>query len=131
MRNYLFPGYFLAVALILAGCNSSPPPAVVAATPAIPAKPAISGQALALGKSLTEEDRQSAFDAQVLALDKGQRQTWKGKHGAFGYVEPGAETVRAEGVCRDYVHKIYVGGRPQSGSGSACRDPSGAWRFGS
>ena len=84
---------------------------------------------MSLGKSLTEEERQTAFDAQVLALEKGQRQTWKGKHGAFGYIEPGAEAARAEGVCREYVHKIYVAGRPQTGSGSACRDASGFWRF--
>lgn len=129
MRSKLVACLVLGGSLTLFGCVGAPLPEVVAAAPAVPGKPVISGQALSLGKSLTDEERQAAFDAQVAALEKGQRQTWKGKHGAFGYVEPGAESARADGVCRDYVHKIYVAGRPQSGNGSACRDASGAWRF--
>ena len=101
-----------------------------ASAPAVPAKPAISGAlAESLGKGLDDNDRQIAFDAQLAALEKGQRQSWRGKKGSFGIVDPGAEHTRSEGTCREYTHKIYVGGRPQSGQGLACRQANGNWRF--
>jgi surface antigen len=113
-------------AIALAGCaptapNPSPPP--VAAAPAGPPPPAgvIAGP---LGAALTPEDRQTAFDAQIDALDKGQRRSWKGKN-VFGFIEPGPETAG----CRDYKHTVFVDGRANSGSGKACVQPDGSWKF--
>ena len=120
----------LFVSFGLSGCLDSPPPVIAAPVAAASAKPEISGVlAGALGKNLDEGDRQIAFDAQLTALEKGQRQTWRGKKGSYGIVEPGAESVRAEGACRDYAQKVYVAGRPQSGNGTACRKPDGNWHF--
>ena len=115
----------------LGGCYTSPAPQAAVPPPAAGVeKPAVAGVlASALGKGLQDDDRQIAFDAQVAALEKGQKQTWKGKRGAFGFVEPGAESVRSEGACREYSHKIYIAGRPQAGQGVACRNPAGNWVF--
>ena len=114
----------------LSGCVDSAPPEVAVPVAAAPVKPEISGVlAGTIGKNLDEGDRQIAFDAQMVALEMGQRQTWRGKKGTYGIVEPGAESVRAEGACRDYAQKVYVGGRPQSGNGTACRKPDGNWHF--
>jgi len=120
----------------LTGCQStgsggSPPP--VAAAPAEPAAPAIpTGAALggvlggAVGASLNDSDRQTAWEAQVAALDSGQRRSWRGSHGVFGYVEAGAAT--GDG-CRAYSQTIYVAGRPNHGHGVACKQPDGSWKM--
>ncbi len=123
----VWPGVVI-LTFIVAGCAptgpspAAPPP--VAAAPQGPPSPAgvIAGP---LGASLSEADRQTAFDTQVDALDSGQRKSWKGKAGVFGYVEPGVEA----GGCRDYTHTLYIDGRPQSGKGNACRQANGTWKF--
>ena len=120
----------------LAGCQSvgsggAPPPAAAAAAePAAPAIPtgAALGGALGgpVGASLTEDDRAAAWEAQVGALDSGQRRSWRGSHGVFGYVETGAAT--GDG-CRSYSQTIYVAGRPNHGHGVGCKQPDGSWKM--
>ena len=86
-----------------------------------------------IGASLSEDDRQAAWKAQIAALDSGQRRSWRGAHGVFGFVEPGAETGNG---CRAYSQTIYVAGRPNRGQGVACKqagrsvedDELGFWR---
>ena len=129
------------VALCLAGCSGfgmsggPPPPPPVAATPAAPAAPAIpTGAALGgvlggpIGASLSEADREAAWQAQVAALNSGQRRSWRGAHGVFGFVEPGAETG---GGCRAYSQTIYISGRPNRGQGVGCKQPDGGWTMSS
>ena len=147
MRLSLF---MIAIGSIgLAGCQSlgssdAPPttgsttPAgaaasTVAATPAgIPAPAIPTGAALggvlggSVGSSLTEDDRQAAWQAQVGALDSGQKRSWRGAKGVFGFVEPGATT--GDG-CRAYSQTIYVSGRPNRGHGSGCKQPDGSWKM--
>lgn len=102
----------------------------VPVAPPVAAAPVASGViAGPLGKSLDDKDRLTASDAQFSAIDSGQKRTWRGARGAYGFVEPGAEAPRAEGSCREYTHKVYVGGRPQSGQGLACRTPDKGWRI--
>lgn len=132
MRRSFHVSLGIVALLALAGCGGpkAPEGAVPAIAPDPSAKAAISGiLAESLGKGLDEHDRQIAFDAQIAALEKGQRQSWRGKKGSFGIVDLGPEQTHAEGTCRDYTHKIYVGGRPQSGQGQACRQATGHWRF--
>jgi len=134
-----FIGMLAFLAPCLAGCSGfgmsggppSPPP--VAAAPAAPAAPMVpTGAALGgvLGgpaaASLSEADRQAAWDAQVAALDSGQRRSWRGAHGVFGFVEPGAETG---GGCRAYSQTIYVAGRPNRGQGVGCKQAGGSWKM--
>jgi surface antigen len=134
-----FIGILAFVAPCLAGCSgfgmSGGPPtqAPVAATPAAPAAPPVpTGAALGgvlggpVGASLSEADRQAAWQAQVAALDSGQRRSWRGAHGVFGYVEPGAE---AGGGCRAYSQTIYVAGRPNRGQGVGCKQADGSWKM--
>ena len=121
----------------LAGCQSvgsgggSPPPA--AGAPAQPVAPAIpTGAALGgvlggpVGASLTDDDRAAAWNAQVAALNSGQRRSWRGDHGVFGFIEPGAATG---GGCRAYSQTIFIAGRPTHGHGTACKQPDGSWKM--
>ncbi len=109
--------------------GAAPPPA----TAALPPPPAIpTGAALGgvlggpVGAGLADADRQAAWNAQIAALDSGQRRSWRGAHGVFGFVEPGAE---AGAGCRAYAQTIYVAGRPNHGQGVACKQPDGGWKM--
>jgi surface antigen len=110
---------------------ASPPAAAAAGAPAQPAAPVIpTGAALGgvlggpVGASLTDDDRQAAWQAQAAALDSGQKRSWRGSHGVFGFIEPGAAT--GDG-CRTYSQTIYVSGRPNRGRGVGCKQPDGSW----
>jgi surface antigen len=98
----------------------------VAAQAVVPSGGLLSG---AVGASLSEADRQAAFDAQIAALEAGQRRSWRGSHGIFGFIEPGSEIGTAG--CRSYSQTIYIAGRPNKGNGQACRQPEGGWRMAS
>ena len=147
MRSSLF---MIAIGSIgLAGCqsvgSSGAPPVTGSTTPAgagtssiastptgIPAPAIPTGAALGgvlggpVGASLTDDDRQAAWQAQVGALDAGQKRSWRGSRGVFGFVEPGAAT--GDG-CRAYSQTIYVAGRPNRGRGIGCKQPDGSWRM--
>jgi surface antigen len=147
MRSSLF---MIALGSIgLAGCqsvgSSGAPPVTGLTTPAgaatstvapapagIPAPMIPTGAALGgvlggpVGASLTDDDRQAAWVAQVAALDSGQKRSWRGSHGVFGFIEPGAAT--GDG-CRAYSQTIYVAGRPNRGHGSGCKQPDGSWKM--
>ena len=68
----------------------------------------------------------AAWEAQVAALDSGQRRSWRGSHGVFGFVEPGAA---AGDGCRAYSQTIYIAGRPNRGHGVGCKQPDGSWKM--
>ena len=133
--------FMIAIGSIgLAGCqsvgSSGAPPvtgSTVAATPSgIPAPAIPTGAALggvlggSVGASLTDDDRQAAWQAQVGALDSGQKRSWRGAKGVFGFVEPGATT--GDG-CRAYSQTIYVAGRPNRGRGVGCKQADGSWKM--
>lgn len=110
----------------LAGCNSAAPTATPAAAVAVPQPPAPGVIGAAIGRELDAADRASAVAAQQEAVNSGQRKSWRGAHGAYGFIEPGPEP--ALGGCRDYTHKIYIDGRPQQAKGKACSQPDGGFR---
>jgi surface antigen len=115
----------LAVALGVGACNSTaePPQAGAAPVVAAPPPPAPGVIGGAIGQSLDEKDRAAAIAAQQEAVASGARRSWRGAHGVYGFVTPGAEN----GACRDYTHKIFINGRPQEAKGQACRQ-NGEWR---
>lgn len=125
----------LGVTLGVAGCNSTPDPANLAlaapgtsapapvAAPAPPSPPAPGVIGAAVGQALDEKDRTIAIAAQQEAVASGTRKSWRGAHGAYGFVTPGAEN----GSCRDYTHRVFINGRPQEAKGQACRQ-DGQWR---
>ena len=103
-----------------AGSLAAPAPAVAAVEPAAPAIP--TGAALGgvlggpVGASLTDDDRAAAWNAQIAALDTGQRRSWRGAHGVFGFVEPGAAT--GDGLprlCADHLYRRPGEPRPRDG----------------
>jgi surface antigen len=104
--------------ITLAGCGSSSAP-VAGAPPAAPEAPAPGVIGSAIGRDLDEKDKAVAAAAQEEAVNSGQRRSWKGAHGAYGFITPGPEDV-ASG-CRDYAHKIFINGRPQEAKGQACK----------
>jgi surface antigen len=121
--------------LALAACSSgasAPQPAAVAAAPEAPAQPTVVDPSMlggvlssSVGLGLENSDRVAAFQAQTAALETGERKSWKGQGGVYGYVEAGP----AQGSCRPYTQTVYVAGRPYQGQGTACRQPDGAWRM--
>jgi surface antigen len=80
------------------------------------------------GVQLDDVSRQRVITAQQDALSNGRRTTWRGERGLYGFVEPGSATGGLSGECRDYTQAIYVDGRPQRGSGRACRQSDGNWQ---
>jgi len=114
------------------GSNAAPAAPAPEAAPVLPTGAALGGiLGGPVGAQLDEADRQAAYDAQVAALEAGQRRTWRGAHGAYGFVEPSPGADNAPVTCRTYTQTIYIGGRPQRGHGEGCRQPDGSWRMAS
>ena len=118
-------GFASALLLFVAGCatqlgGASAPPAAAPAPPP-PYEGLASG---AFGASLSPTDKTAANNAEVAALNGGDRKTWRGDDGAYGYVAPGASS----GDCRDFVHTVYINGRPKVGNGTACK-ADGGWKL--
>jgi len=118
----LFAAALSLSAAPLAGCGGQQT-APVAAAPAAPEPPAPGVVGVAVGRDLSDQDKTTAIAAQQDAISSGQRKSWKGSHGAYGFITPGAET----GGCRDYTHRIFINGRPQEGKGQACKKDD-VWR---
>ena len=85
-----------------------------------------------IGKSLDDNDRRIAAEAELAALERGNSgvsQPWRNpESGHYGMVVPGKPFKRAAQDCRDYTHTIYIDGKPQTMRGTACRNPDGTWR---
>ena len=89
-----------SVPIAAAPSIAAPAPAPVVAAPLIPLGAALGGVLGGpVGASMSEADRTSAWDAQIAALDSGQRKSWRGANGVFGFVEAGPE---AGAGCRSY-----------------------------
>jgi surface antigen len=114
------------------GSTVAPAPTVAAQPAELPAPAIPTGAALGgvlggpVGTSLTDDDRAAAWNAQIAALSSGQRRSWRGGHGVFGFVEPGAAS--GDG-CRAYSQTIYIAGRPNRGRGVGCKQPDGSWKM--
>jgi surface antigen len=86
-----------------------------------------------IGQGLDRTDRAYAADAQQAALEQapvGQTITWNNPDsGHSGEVTP-TRTWQAgpDRYCREYQQTVIVGGMPQSGYGTACRQPDGSWQ---
>ncbi|WP_281299724.1 MULTISPECIES: RT0821/Lpp0805 family surface protein [unclassified Iodidimonas] len=97
---------------------------------------AVAGAALGnqVGKDLDRADRIALAQAQQKAFEtapSGTRTEWYNPDtGHGGWVEPKAAYQPEEGrYCREYTQSIMVGGEPQTGYGTACRQPDGSWEI--
>ncbi|MBI4725268.1 MAG: glycine zipper 2TM domain-containing protein [Rhodomicrobium sp.] len=82
-----------------------------------------------IGKSMDDEDRRRAAEAQYAAFERGERAEWRNpSNGRHGYVVPRRSYVYREMNCREFEQTIYINGRPETMVGKACRQPDGTWR---
>ncbi len=139
MKRFCILALALAGAVSTSGCavggfGAIGPVASVTPAPAAPA-PVVYGAFLdgPAGQKLGQADRDKALASEQDALASGQRRTWKGDHGTFGYVEPAAPSTApdaADGaMCRAFTSTIFIGGRPQVGHGRGCQGPDGSYRL--
>lgn len=80
-----------------------------------------------IGRGLDEEARRQASGAQSLALSSGRQTQWKAPSGSYGFVDPGPVYAENTRTCRSYTHRIYINGKAETGSGTACKAADGTW----
>ncbi len=84
-----------------------------------------------IGQALDEQDRRLAQEAELAALEDGRSgiaRPWRNPDsGHYGEVVPQRPYKRGPRHCRDYTHTVYISGRPETMSGTACRNPDGTW----
>ena len=85
-----------------------------------------------VGRSLDENDRRYAYEAQNRALEYGRSGapvSWSNPDsGHSGQVVPTQAYTTNNLTCRDYTHTIYIDGQPQTARGQACRQSDGTWK---
>jgi len=87
-----------------------------------------------IGASMDEADRQRAREAEYAALERnrdGEYSRWDNpNNGHSGYSVPERTYQNSDGqYCREYQTTVVIDNRPQSGHGTACREPDGTWRL--
>jgi surface antigen len=119
-------GFAFAVLASLAGCASGSGETPVAAAAPVVAAPYMGLTSGSLGENLDASTKTAANNAELAALVSGERKTWRGDNGAYGYVAPSA----GSGDCRDFSHTVYINGRPRVAKGTACR-AGDSWKLNS
>lgn len=86
-----------------------------------------------IGQSLDRADLAYANQATQRAYQApiGETISWNNpQSGHSGTITPIREGNSTAGrYCREYTQTIYVGGRQQSGHGTACQSPDGTWEI--
>ena len=143
-NKYVLGGAGLGLAVLVSGCSSMGNGPKLASLPTTPSPvavaaptPVVYGAFLdgAAASRLPDADRTAALDAEDGALESGERRTWKGSKGVYGFVVPGPSTAGGTAVagdasgaeCRSFTHTIYFAGRPETGKGTGCRGVDGSW----
>ena len=84
-----------------------------------------------IGKSLDRADEAYAQQAAQRSLESsptGSSTRWENPDtGHYGTVTPTSTTPRGNSYCRDFTQTIYVEGRSETATGTACRNPDGTW----
>jgi len=85
-----------------------------------------------IGRDLDERDRLLARDAEFAALERGESGEpveWRNPDtGRYGEVVPQRAYERGRETCREFEHRVFIEGRRQTMTGTACRNPDGTWR---
>jgi surface antigen len=84
-----------------------------------------------IGRSLDQRDRELARQAEFDAWERGaprQPVLWRNPdNGRYGEIIVEDYHYRSGAQCRDFVHRVWIDGRPQAMRGTACRNPDGTW----
>lgn len=80
-----------------------------------------------IGAQLDAQDQAYYSQTTMAALNTGQPQSYRSQSGASWDVQPSQPQYVNNTVCREYTSRIYVGGKPQTMVGRACRNPDGTW----
>ncbi len=84
-----------------------------------------------IGASLDRADAAYAQQAAQTSLESsptGTSTTWRNPDtGHYGTVTPTNTVPRGNSYCRDFTQTIYVEGRSETATGTACRNPDGTW----
>jgi surface antigen len=84
-----------------------------------------------IGRSLDQRDRELARQAEFDAWESGpprQPVRWRNPdNGRYGEIIAEDYYYRGPARCRDFVHRVWIDGRPQAMRGTACRNPDGTW----
>jgi surface antigen len=86
-----------------------------------------------VGASLDRADRTylGRANTQAQTAPLGERVSWNNpESGNHGYVTPTRDGYSTNGrYCREYEQTIYVGGREQTATGTACQNNDGTWEI--
>ncbi len=86
-----------------------------------------------IGKSLDRADKQYMSQAsyQAQSAPVGEPISWNNpESGNYGEVIATKDGYSASGkYCREFQQTIYVGGKEESGYGTACQQPDGSWQI--
>ena len=86
------------------------------------------------GAALNDEDRRLAYEAQIVALDRGAPGApvpWRNAaSGRYGNIVAGPAYDQKGAQCRGFSHTITVGREIKSSRGTACRSLEGSWAAG-
>ena len=86
-----------------------------------------------IGSSLDKADEMYAQQANQRAYTApiGETIRWNNPDsGNYGTITPTRSGTTNDGrVCREYTQTIYVGGKQQSGYGTACQQSDGSWQI--
>ena len=82
-----------------------------------------------IGQKMDEADRLKAAQALETA-PTGQRTTWKNPDTGDQYAITPTKTFEAKNAqpCRDFTVNATIDGKPETVSGSACRQEDGSWK---
>ena len=72
---------------------------------------------------------QTAYYDAYENADPNERVTWRDRSGYANYIEPGERYQDNGRDCREFEQVIYVDGRRQTATGTACRQYDGTWRI--
>lgn len=84
-----------------------------------------------IGQYMDDQDAALASQAQqqAYAAPTGQTVSWQNPdNGNYGTVTPQPASQSYGGrYCRDYVQSVFVDGRQETLTGTACQNPNGTW----
>lgn len=83
-----------------------------------------------VAEGLGRGDIRKALAAEYKALEysaSGQSVAWTGSFGRSGEVTPAQPYRVGSQDCRQYTHRLIVGGTTRTARGTACRNRDGSW----